>query len=153
MAEWPNARDCKSLKPSVRIRPSLPGFGLLVELVKTSACHVEDQGFESPTDRQVLCTLRLSVRTRPFHGRKRSSILLGCTNYTCRSLTTLAPDEKRISRLLRERTRKIRSQTVLFESDGEYLYFLLFRASVTVAHQTPNLLDGVRFPGSEPFNL
>ena len=26
----------------------------------------------------------------------------------------------------------------------------VFRASVTVAQQTPNLLDGVRFPGSEP---
>ena len=26
----------------------------------------------------------------------------------------------------------------------------LFRASVTVAQQTPNLFDGVQFPGSEP---
>ena len=26
----------------------------------------------------------------------------------------------------------------------------VFRASVTVAQQTPNLLDGVQFPGSEP---
>ena len=24
VAEWPNARDCKSLKPSVQIRPLLP---------------------------------------------------------------------------------------------------------------------------------
>ena len=28
----------------------------------------------------------------------------------------------------------------------------VFRASVTVAPQTPNLLDGVQFPGSEPNN-
>ena len=31
-------------------------------------------------DRQkALCSVRLSVRTLPFHGRKRSSILLSCT--------------------------------------------------------------------------
>ena len=27
------------------------------------------------------CTIRLSVRTLPFHGRKRSSILLSCTRF------------------------------------------------------------------------
>ena len=43
-----------TLSRLVRSQYSPPKFGLLVELVKTSACHVEDQGFESPTDRQVL---------------------------------------------------------------------------------------------------
>ena len=43
------------------------------------------------------------------------------TSYTCRSLTTLESDEKRISRLLRERTQEDRSQTAWFESSGEYL--------------------------------
>ena len=116
-------------------------------MVRLPACHAGGHGFESRTLRQVLCSGRLSVRTPPFHGGKRGSIPLPSTSYTCRSLTTLAPDEKRISRPVRERTRKTRSQTVPFESDGEYL---LFPISVTVAYESPKLLVAVRIRGGKP---
>ena len=47
--------------------------------------------------------------------------------------------------------------TPAFQADDESSILLSrskfqFRASVTVAQQTPNLLDGVQFPGSEPNN-
>ena len=46
--------------------------------------HNETAGVKQDYNRlsnQELYTVRLSVRTLPFHGSKRSSILLRCTNY------------------------------------------------------------------------
>ena len=44
VAEWPNARDCKSLKPSVRIRPSLPYSSALSEARRADDLSVFEYG-------------------------------------------------------------------------------------------------------------
>ena len=49
--------------------------------VNTSPCHGEDHGFDSRMLRQR--SLRLSVRTRGFHPRKRGSTPLGTANKIC----------------------------------------------------------------------
>ena len=45
--------------------------------------HNETAGVKQDYNRlgNQVCTVRLSVRTLPFHGSKRSSILLSCTNF------------------------------------------------------------------------
>ena len=39
---------------AVRVREG-PPVGPVVQLVRTLACHARGQGFESPSDRQILC--------------------------------------------------------------------------------------------------
>ena len=53
--------------------------GGVAQLVRASACHAEGRGFESLHSRHPR-SLRLSVRTRGFHPRKRGSIPLGTAN-------------------------------------------------------------------------
>ena len=48
--------------------------------VNTTDCDSVNMG-SIPILLPRLCTIRLSVRTLPFHGSKRSSILLSCTNF------------------------------------------------------------------------
>ena len=53
--------------------------GGVAQLVRAIACHAIGRGFESLHSRHPR-SLRLSVRTRGFHPRKRGSIPLGTAN-------------------------------------------------------------------------
>ena len=50
--------------------------GLYRNLQNIIGCGYTDTG-----TLKILCTVRLSVRTPPFHGGKRSSILLQCASF------------------------------------------------------------------------
>ena len=58
------------------ILPTKSQSGGVAQLVRAIACHAIGRGFESLHSRQRR-SLRLSVRTRGFHPRKRGSIPLG----------------------------------------------------------------------------
>ena len=87
----------------------------------------------NPTLTSSLWSRSLLVRISPCHGDGTSSILVETAK-----LCTL-----RLSVRTRPFHGRKRSSILLGCTKQ-------FRASVTVAQQTPNLLDGVRLPGSEP---
>ena len=75
---------------AVRFRSGMPILRSVAQLGSASGLGPEGRRFESYHSDQLThvlfcsillfrCTYRLSVRTPPFHGGKRSSILLRCT--------------------------------------------------------------------------
>ena len=83
MAEWLKARDCKSLLSGVRWFESNPahhiknlsgGLAQLVERLLYTQ-DVVSSNLAPPT----ICSVRLMVRTPPFHGGNTSSNLVGIT--------------------------------------------------------------------------
>ncbi len=54
VAEWPNAMDCKSVKPWVQISPQIPNNAWLVKWYNVTLPTLR-QGFDSLTPHQNLC--------------------------------------------------------------------------------------------------
>ena len=61
-------------------------FAPLDQLVRSSACHAEGQGFESPTVRQVFAGFVYRFRTHAFHVCKTGSIPVPSTKFSHSSI-------------------------------------------------------------------